>query len=249
MKREVVIPSSPKRIISLVPSLTELLYDLGLDVEVVGITKFCIKPDKWFRSKNRIGGTKNVNFEKINALNPDLIIGNKEENSKSDIETLEKQYNVWMSDINTYQEALIAIQTIANICNVSKKGKELITTIEQRKRQYTNQLERTHKPSVLYFIWKSPYMVVGKNTYIDDIISLLGFENCYKENRYKELSKEDITKLNPNYIFLSSEPFPFKAKHQAEIQALFPETQVKLVDGEQFSWYGSRLLTAFEQPF
>ncbi len=123
MDRTVNLPKNPKRIICLVPSLTELLYDLGLDNKVIGITKFCIKPNSWFKSKNRIGGTKNVHFDKIKELNPDLIIGNKEENSKTDIETLEKDFTVWMSDINTYKEALIAIQEIATICNASEKGK------------------------------------------------------------------------------------------------------------------------------
>ncbi len=92
-------------------------------------------------------------------------------------------------------------------------------------------------------------MVVGKNTYIDEMISLLGFENCYTEDRYKELSKEEITELNPDYIFLSSEPYPFKDEHQKKMHKLFPKSKVKLVDGEVFSWYGSRLLHAFKAPF
>ena len=235
MDRKVIFPNNPKRIICLVPSLTELLYDLGLENEVIGITKFCIKPNNWYKSKNRIGGTKNVNFEKIKQLNPDLIIGNKEENSKTDIETLEKDFTVWMSDINTYQEALIAIQEIANICNVAEKGKELVAEIEQKRIEYSKTIASKEKQSVLYFIWKSPYMVVGKNTYINEMISLLGFKNCYTENRYKELSNEEITELNPAYIFLSSEPYPFKKEHQKKMQERFPNSKVELVDGEVFS--------------
>ena len=249
MGRLVNLPANPKRIICLVPSLTELLFDLGLDKEVVGITKFCIKPDLWFQSKNRVGGTKNVNFEKINELTPDLIIGNKEENSQSDIETLEKKHTVWMSDINTYQEALIAIQEIATICNVSERGRKLVAEIEEKRINYTKTIDSKEKQTALYFIWKSPYMVVGKHTYIDEMISILGFKNCYTGNRYKELSKEDVANLKPNYIFLSSEPYPFKEKHRAEMQRLFPNSKVELVDGEVFSWYGSRLLHAFKKPF
>jgi len=249
MNRKIKLSKHPKRIVCLVPSLTELLYDLGLDENVIGITKFCIKPTEWFRSKDRIGGTKNVNFEKIRNLNPDLIIGNKEENSKSDIEILEKDYNVWMSDINTYKEALIAIQEIANICNVSEKGKALISEIEIKRIEYSKTIEFNKKQSVLYFIWKSPYMVVGENTYINEMISLLGFKNCYAGVRYKELSIEEITELKPDYIFLSSEPYPFKEKHRETMQELFPKSEVKLVDGEVFSWYGSRLLHAFKAPF
>ena len=107
MHRKIHLPRFPlRRIISLVPSQTELLYDLGLEEEVVGITKFCVHPPEWFQSKARVGGTKTIHFEKIKALQPDLIIGNKEENEREQIEALAECFPVWMSDIATLEDAL-----------------------------------------------------------------------------------------------------------------------------------------------
>ena len=241
-----MLPKEPQRIICLVPSLTELLYNLGLGARVVGITKFCIHPKNWYKSKTRVGGTKTINFDKIKALNPDLIIANKEENTKEDIEELIKLYSVWISDINTYKDALLAIKKIATICNKEKEGTDLVCQIERNKKNF--KLKSTLSKSVLYLIWKDPYMVVGTSTYINDIINLLGYKNCYKEERYKEISIEEIKKLNPQYIFLSSEPYPFKEKHLIEFQKLLPNAECKIVDGELFSWYGSRLLKTFTEP-
>jgi len=244
MGKTLEVPLQPLRIICLVPSLTELLYDLGLGERVVGITKFCVKPNEWYQSKTRIGGTKTVDFNKIKSLSPDLIIANKEENTKEDIEQLMKLYPVWISDINTYKEALFAIEEVAKLCKKEKEGKALVSEIEKRKNAYSTELPSA--TSVLYLIWKAPYMAVGKSTYINDILRLLGYTNSFSEERYKEISLEEIRQLNPDHIFLSSEPYPFKEKHIDEFKEILPNTSCKLVDGELFSWYGSRLLHLFE---
>ena len=118
MNRTIRLGATPRRIVSLVPSQTELLYDLGLEERVVGITKFCIHPKEWYRSKVRIGGTKNVNFDKVKTLRPDLIIGNKEENFKEDIEALEEIAPVWMSDIFTLDDSLEMINQLGSVLNV-----------------------------------------------------------------------------------------------------------------------------------
>ncbi len=245
MGRTVKLPKSPQRIISLVPSLTELLHDLDLNERVVGITKFCIKPESWFRSKTRVGGTKSVDFEKIKALNPDLIIANKEENTKEEIEALSRDYNVWISDINSYHEALIAIQKIADLCNKTKAGENLVLQIERNRKTYT--LPAPLNPKVIYLIWRKPYMAVGTATYIHNILTLLGYQNCFLKERYQTITIDQIKALKPDTIFLSSEPYPFKTKDIEELKELLPNTECKLVDGELFSWYGSRLLYTFNQ--
>ncbi len=242
MKREVLLPVFPSRIISLVPSQTELLYYLGLADRVVGITKFCIHPEEWFRSKTRVGGTKKLNFEKIRALQPDLIIGNKEENFKDDIEALEKEFPVWMSDIETFDQALQSIQQIGLITNKEQEVEVLLNEIKEKKQSFSMQ----NNQSVLYFIWRNPWMAVGGNTFIDEMLQVCGLNNQCKEDRYVELSEEQIRELNPELIYLSSEPFPFKEKHLAEMQKIAPNATIKLVDGEMFSWYGSRLAKAFD---
>ena len=242
MKREVILPVFPLRIISLVPSQTELLFELGLGERVVGITKFCVHPKEWFDSKPRVGGTNIVDFEKIAALKPDLIIGNKEENTKEDIVALEKDYSVWMSDIYTFEDALEMIFEVSGFTNSEEKGIEILRAISKAKAAFN---EPTDLKKVVYFIWNDPYMVVGKNTFIDDMLYHAGYVNVVMENRYLELSIENLKALDPEVVLLSSEPFPFKKKHVDALKKHLPEAEIKIVDGEMFSWYGSKLTKAF----
>jgi len=237
------LESAPSRIVSLVPSQTQLLHFLGLEDEVVGISKFCIYPVEWFRSKNRVGGTKSVDIEKIKALNPDLIIGNKEENSVDDIEVLKNVAPVWMSDIYTFKDALEMIKIISEITGKSRKGSELIHEIQESFKSLRAKVEELSdkERSVLYYIWKDPYMVSGKNTFVDNMLSECGLINATNLERYPEIEKID---KDPKLIFLSSEPFPFKESHIEEFQTKFPNSKIILIDGEMFSWYGSKLKDA-----
>ncbi|MGB0888555.1 MAG: ABC transporter substrate-binding protein, partial [Vicingaceae bacterium] len=233
----------PKRIISVVPSQTELLYDLGLDDEVVGITKFCIHPDNWFRNKNRIGGTKNLNLEKIAALKPDLIIANKEENTQSEIEALQKLYPVYTSDISNLEDSLQMITDIGKLTNTAEKSTKIVATINVEFEQLSKH--NFTKRSALYLIWKKPYMSINQTRFIHDMMQRCGLTNVIKMGLdYPEVSEKEMINLNPEFILLSSEPFPFKEKHIKEFQSICPNARVLLVDGEYFSWYGSRLLKA-----
>lgn len=249
MHRTIRLGHVPERIVSLVPSQTELLYDLGLGDRVVGITKFCIHPEEWFRNKTRVGGTKNVDLDKVKALKPDLIIGNKEENEKSDIFALEKIAPVWMSDIFTLSDSLEMITSLGEVLRVEQKAKNMVKEIQDEFLSLKS-LELDRK--VLYLIWKDPYMGVGPNTFIHHVLEdHLGATNILKEERYPMLELESLNQY-PQVVLLSSEPYPFKEKHLQEIQDLFPYAEIKLVDGEYFSWYGSRLLGApnyFKQLF
>ena len=237
----------PTRIISLVPSQTELLFYLGLDKEVVGITKFCIHPAEWFKTKARVGGTKKIDLEKIKQLQPDLIICNKEENEKGQVEELMKHYRVWMSDINNLQDALNMITSVGEITGTKEKARRLAKQINNRFDRLTPTLsKREGAKRVGYFIWKNPYMCSGKGTFIDAMLGICGFTNAFENSRYPELTEDDIKSANPDIIFLSSEPFPFKEKHVEEFKILCPNAKIFVVDGEIFSWYGSRLLYAPE---
>ncbi len=250
MNRKIELTETPKRIISLVPSQTELLYDIGLRDEVVGITKFCIHPEEWFRSKTRIGGTKKYDFEKIKQLQPDLIIGNKEENEEQQIEELSKHYKVWMSDIYNLKDALSMIVSIGALVGKNESATNLKLQIEYLFNQFSAASSEIKNPKseikkVAYFIWQNPYMVAGRNTFIDDMLARCGFNNVFGHqtfSRYPEVTDEQIKAAQPDVIFLSSEPFPFKEKHIQEFKILCPKAKVVIVDGELFSWYGSRLL-------
>lgn len=231
------LEKAPKKIVSLVPSQTEFLHYLGLDKEVVGITKFCIHPDIWYQSKIRVGGTKNIDFKKIEALNPDFIIANKEENSKEDILKLQKLYPVYTSDIINLEDAYKMIQDIGDVLDYSVKSNELI----QKLKIDFNSLNKTNK-RIAYCIWYEPLMVVGGSTFIDSLLNVSGFKNVFNTvDRYFETTIESINELNPDLLLLSSEPFPFTEKHIKLLESKI-DAKIILVDGEMFSWYGNRLL-------
>jgi ABC-type Fe3+-hydroxamate transport system substrate-binding protein len=240
--RQITLARLPNRIISLVPSQTELLYDLGLHEEVIGITKFCIHPDEWFRTKTRIGGTKQLKMDIIQQLQPDLVIANKEENVKEQVEELARHYPVWISDVNNLEDACEMIHTIGKMTGKDNNATIIINCIKDR-----FALLPTPGPRLLtiYLIWREPYMTVGSDTFISAMMNAAGFENIYAaQTRYPSITIEELKAQKPQFLFLSSEPFPFKQKHAEELQAYLPQTKILLVDGEMFSWYGSRLLKA-----
>ena len=237
LNNQIELDAFPKRIVSLVPSQSELLWDLGLKEEIIGITKFCIHPKELFETVSRIGGTKTLNINKIRDLKPDLIIGNKEENEYSQIIELQKEFKVWMSDIYNLNDSMEMIKAVGKVVNREEKAELLAKTINLS----FNDLRKIQK-SVLYLIWK-PYMAAGKATFIGDMLKKMGLQNfLVDENaRYPELTMKEISELNPEILLLSSEPFPFKNEHIEEFKQYLPHTKILLVDGELFSWYGSRL--------
>lgn len=242
MGRKVSFHFPPQKIVSLVPSQTELLFNLNLEKETIGISKFCIHPASWHKNKKRIGGTKKINIDTIKKLQPDLIIGNKEENEKEQIELLEKSFPVWMSDINNTNDALQMILQIGDITNKSEEALNLKNDIAQLFLKHTPSQNSIQTLRTLYFIWNKPYMLAGKNTFIDAMLQYCNLNNIAPAERYPKISIEEIKNLKPDVILLSSEPFPFKKKHIIELKKELPQTKITIVNGEMFSWYGSRLL-------
>jgi ABC-type Fe3+-hydroxamate transport system substrate-binding protein len=238
----------PKRIISLVPSQTELLHYLGLEAETVGITKFCVHPEHWFKTKPRVGGTKAVKNNIIHELKPDLIIANKEENIKEQVELLAKDYPVWVTDVNDLEGALAMIHDIGEMTAKQKQADVLIKKINEGFDGLASNIKRgTPKLKTAYLIWRNPYMSIGGDTFINDILLKCGFENVFvNRKRYPEIDIEDLQLVNCQLILLSSEPYPFKQKHIEELSGQLPNCKIVLADGEMFSWYGSRLLQAPE---
>ena len=225
------------KIISLVPSITETLFDFGLtENEVIGRTKFCIHPENEVKNVAVIGGTKNLNIEKIISLNPDLIIANKEENEKLQVEELQKEFKVWVTDIQNLEDNERFISDVGNLLNKEKLALEFNENINEI---FKNKSDK-NPVKVAYLIWKNPYMTIGSDTFIHEILEKLGFENIFKnKKRYPEIFIEEMKKAE--YIFLSSEPFPFQQKHIDELQKELPEQKIILVDGEAFSWFGTHI--------
>jgi ABC-type Fe3+-hydroxamate transport system substrate-binding protein len=245
MNRKIQLDKQPIRIISLVPSQTELLYSLGLDEEIVGQTKFCIHPKEKHQTKTIVGGTKNIDFETIAILKPDLIIGNKEENDQKQMEYLMQHYQVWMSDINNLNEAYEMIDSLGKITGKLAAADQIIYQIKYVFKDLENYLLKLiNYKKCAYFIWRKPFMVAGNNTFINYILEYLKFENVFlnETERYPATNAVILAEKNPEIVFLSSEPYPFKQKHIDEIQHILPNAKILLVDGEMFSWYGSRLI-------
>jgi len=238
--------STPKRIVSLVPSQTELLYVLGLEDAIVGITKFCIHPNSLKKTKRIVGGTKIVDFDKVQALNPDVIIANKEENTKAIVEQLSQICPVIVTDIKSVEDNLKMIEDFGKLFDKQEKAKKWIAKISVAYLDF--QFFMIDKPTkkVFYFIWARPYMVAGKDTFIDAMLTLNGFQNVCNKSRYPEINEPEIKNSEVDLILLSSEPYPFNQSHIEQLQQFSPHTRYLLVDGEMFSWYGSRILKAFD---
>jgi len=230
----------PQRIISLVPSQTELLADLGLENNTIAITKFCVHPADWFKTKDRVGGTKTVNINKVQQLQPDLIIANREENVKEQVEQLALNYPVWLTDINDLQDAL---QMIEDIGALTGKPQKALSIAGQVRKDFESLGPGLTSLRTAYFIWRKPYMTIGSDTFIHDMLQHCGLKNIFAgRTRYPEISIAELQTANCQLLLLSSEPYPFKQDHIDELQQYLPHTKIVLVDGEMFSWYGSRLL-------
>lgn len=248
LNRILNLKETPKRIISLVPSQTELLVDLGLQDCIVGITKFCVHPIDLKKNKHIVGGTKQIHLDKIKGLKPDIILCNKEENTKDIVEACEQICNVHVSDIFTIEDSLELINQYGMLFNKKEKASKIITEIKKEAENFKAFILNKSALKVAYFIWKNPWMVAGNNTFINYLMGLNKYKNIYQtENRYPEI---EISNLSVNkyvdVVLLSSEPFPFNNSHIKELQPFYPNATIKLVDGEMFSWYGSRLIKAFE---
>lgn len=232
------------RIVSLVPSLTELIIYLGLKEQLVGRTRFCVHPEEEVEEIPIIGGTKNPRVDKILDLEPDLVIANKEENRQQHIQQLRQSgIEVEVTEIATINQALLTIHQVGVKLGVEPRAAELNKKIGE-------QLDlRPDEPSLrtAYFIWKDPWMTVGGDTYIHDVMQHWKLENVYgHRERYPKLELDELSRRNPELVLLSSEPYPFKEKHVDVVQEACPDARVLQVEGEWFSWYGSRMLHAFE---
>lgn len=241
--------TTPKRIVSLVPSQTELLYDLGLEEQIVGITKFCVHPFHFKSTKAIVGGTKNVKYDKIKELQPDVIVANKEENTKEIVEELRTICPVWVTDIVTIDDNLKMISDFGQLFNKRVEARKWIDKIDFAHRDFQQFIKDKKQQKVAYFIWANPYMAAGKATFINELLKLNKFKNIYanREERYPEVIIQKMKiQGDPDIVFLSSEPFPFKDEHAFELGRFTHHAKTVFVDGEMFSWYGSRLLKAFD---
>lgn len=242
------LKETPKRIISLVPSQTELLFDLGLENAIVGLTKFCVHPYHLKQTKMIVGGTKNIHIDKIKALNPDIILCNKEENTKEIVEACEKIAVVHVSDVYTIDDAKDLISQYGELFSCRTDAAKIIQKIDFNLNSFLEFVKDREVKKIAYFIWRDPWMVAGDDTFINHLLELNKFDNIYKnKQRYPEIELKKIRlEGDPDLVFLSSEPYPFKEEHAFEVGRFTHHATTVFVDGEMFSWYGSRLIKAFD---
>jgi iron complex transport system substrate-binding protein len=232
----------PTRIVSLVPSLTEFLVDIGVGERLVGRTKFCIHPADAVDAIPTFGGTKNPKVDAIIDAGADLVIMNREENRREDYEALAGRTKVLMTDILTVDDALREMRRIGHAVRLTHAAEEICAEIEGIVDQPTGD----PPISVAYFIWRKPWMVAGGNTYINDVLMRFGLRNVFADiDRYPEIQLHNLIERQPSRVLLSSEPYPFKAKHIQELKDVLPGVSAELIDGEWFSWYGSRMVPGF----
>jgi len=241
--RYIHLESTPKRIVSLVPSQTELLVDLGFEENILGITKFCVHPQHLKSTKTIVGGTKQVHFDNIRNLQPDIIFCNKEENTKAMVKRLEEIAPVHVSDVRTLEDNIRLINDYAKILDAKTQAEILKEKLRCKANKFQNNISQKPIQKVAYLIWREPWMAVGDGTFINHILEINRFKNVFaNKNRYPSIDINNLPDLD--LLLLSSEPFPFKTKHFSEIP--IENSKILLVNGEYFSWYGSRMLKAFD---
>lgn len=237
--RTIEIAISPKRIISLCPAITTTLFSIGLDKEIIGRTRYCLFPENKVEQLEVVGGTKDINLEKIRTLNPDLIIAEKEENTEEIVLQLEKEFPVYVFEVQSIEDNDRMIQDLGQLTNKETASARLREQILQA----LGSLPNLQGKKVAYMIWQNPFMVVGDDTYINALLGAMNLVNPFTavEGRYPVVTLEDLQQMDLDYLLLATEPFRFKERHVEKMASLLTTVQVSLIDGEMF-WYGVNMI-------
>jgi len=251
----VELPRPPRRIVSLVPSTTEILCALGLGEALVGITVYCVEPRDVVRGKTRIGGEKNPDLEKIRTLEPDLVIANIEENVRADIDRLRAwSIPVWVTYPRTVAEGIQLIGELGELTGSPVRAAELLRDFEPLLERVMMATARRPPVAVFYPIWRGPYMTINGDTYIHDMLKVCGARNIFADRpeRYPTVTLDEVAARRPDVILLPDEPFRFRRAHLADFAkyADVPavrDGRIRLVDGKPFSWHGPRIAEALRR--
>jgi ABC-type Fe3+-hydroxamate transport system substrate-binding protein len=247
------IPSAPQRIVSLVPSLTEALFVLGLGDRVVGVTDWCIHPADGVAPLPKLGGTKNPDLERALGLRPDLVIANHEENTERVVRRFrEAGVPVWVTYPRTAGEGAVLLREMAALGASERVFSEVIEPVEAALRE-AEIASGAHPRRFFCPIWRDPWMSVGADTFAHSMISLCGGENVFRgraERRYPIVTLEEIVAAQPQVILLPDEPYAFgEADRQELLELPVPaaeQERIHLIDGTSVSWYGPRMRSALE---
>jgi len=247
--RSLTVRKRPERIVSLVPSITEALFAFGLKREIVGVTRFCVEPRKGVAGKTRVGGTKTLDVAKIKGLNPDLVIASAEENSPEDlVQLIDYGCPVFVTLPTGVQSAIDLLRQLATMTGTTAAAKPIIQEAKEALGSVTADTANRERVRVFCPIWRNPYMTCGRNTYMDDVITVCGGRNIFggRQESYPQLELAEMAALDPQVILLPSEPYRFTKGHKADFKAFAQVTAVKnghifLIDGWLLTWYGPRI--------
>jgi ABC-type Fe3+-hydroxamate transport system substrate-binding protein len=245
--------AEPRRIVSLVPSLTEALFDLGLGARVVGVTEWCVHPREGVAALPKVGGTKTPDLAAIRALAPDLVIANREENRRRDVEQLEAAgIPVWVTYPRSVREGAELLAELARLGAPPERVQAVVEPVLEAVARAEGRPSGP-EPSVFCPIWRNPWMTVGRDTYAHDLIRLCGGRNVFADRgdrRYPLLSEEEIVAGAPEVVLLPDEPYRFDERDARELRSwdlpAAREGRIHLIDGTLVSWYGPRIRGAIE---
>jgi len=237
------------QIVSLCPSITETLIEFGLSEQICGVTKFCIHPESVVKNLCPLGGTKDPNLARIRELDPDLIFMNSEENRREDYESLAKDYKVDVSEPKSVAEIPSLLRHFGALTHREAPAERAAQKLERALQSLRKARgQRTSLFSYVYLIWRKPWMCVGTDTYVSRLFEEAGGTNLFGDanERYPEISLQDIAEKKPNYIFLADEPFPFAERHIPEVKKACPLAKVEVISGDDCCWHGIRSIRGVE---
>ena len=245
---EISIPKNITKIVSLVPSISELIYDLNAEDKIVGVTKFCVHPKYFQIEKTVVGGVQEFDIDKIIALKPDVVFASKDENFEDEIIELRKHVPVYVTDVKNVNEAISMIKTIGALLNKRSDADKITMKIDMQLKDLAKVTDDLLYRSAAYFVWNDPWVAAGKDTFIDSLLKLIKVDNVFSnlKERYPMVTGANIHIGNPQMIMLPSEPFKFEDKHAIEIGRHTHDAATFFVDGQMFSWYGSRLVKSID---
>lgn len=255
LQRTINVPTPLRRIVCLVPSITETLFALGIGDRVVGVTEYCTHPPDEVTKIVKVGGTKNPQLEAILALSPDLVIVNDEENRQEDFTWLaEHGLSLYVTAPRTVADGICMIEKLGEVLDCRTTSDPLVTHLRAVYERVTHESAQNPRLRVFCPIWRKPWMAFNANTYADNMLWCCGGENIFRENaeRYFSTTLEDVVALAPDVVLLPSEPYPFTTKHFEHLKPLVNTPAGRAghfycIDGMALCWYGPRIANGLEQ--